>query len=178
MTCACPSRKSSACCRINKKVCPALHESRTRSDYQQTKGGVGGLASPSTFNRKPASPFGAFKRGEAPVRRFSKQSEGLLPYTNERPGERRSRSTSERVQNSTKWLCHFVDTLSVSCWVRKQDTLFSFTVPWDKSRCRAASSAHRLRKPYPHGRLRRTTRRECSAPPRSGRRCASGYPPG
>ena len=122
MTCACPSRKSSACCRINKKVCPALHESRTRSDYQQTKGGVGGLASPSTFNRKPASPFGAFKRGEAPVRRFSKQSEGLLPYTNERPGERRSRSTSERVQNSTKWLCYFVDTLSVSCWEKESRT--------------------------------------------------------
>ncbi len=49
------------------------YEKRTwfhMSDHQQTLGGVGGLASPSTLDRKSASPFGAFKRGEAPVRRF------------------------------------------------------------------------------------------------------------
>ena len=70
-------------------------------DHQQTSGGVGGLASPSTLDRKSASPFRAVKRGEAPVRRFSRFSvrKSFLTRT---AGRTTCRSTSERVQSLDK----------------------------------------------------------------------------
>ena len=81
-------------------------------------GGIGGLASPPILDRKSASPFGAVKRGEAPVRRFSRDFACKIASLHEQTAGRAIYgSTSARVQTLEKVpiaLCRHPDAYFIS----------------------------------------------------------------
>ena len=97
------SMRGLKCCLINfpEKQKAGIRKVSQPSNCQQTPGGVGGLASPSTSDRKSATCAAIFAL-------FRQEK---LPYTNERPVERLVVRPVRECKASTKCLQHFVDTL-------------------------------------------------------------------
>ncbi len=89
------------------------------------------------FNARSKSTnlFRTFKRGEASAQRFSWQSKGVLPYTNERMGERQSR----RPVNERKTRQSGFGTLSMQKAVKTMTVFTAFEMPGNQTTLYPAS---------------------------------------
>ena len=84
---------------------------------------------------KSTNLFRTFKRGEASAQRFSWQSKGVLPYTNERMGERQSR----RPVNERKTRQSGFGTLSMQKAVKTMTVFTAFEMPGNQTTLYPAS---------------------------------------